>query len=370
MIDPSRLAPETWAVVAGRPDGPGAPLNHPITPASNFRPGGARWYARTEATDTVEALELAIGGLEGGPTLVFSSGMAAAAAVLDLVPNGGHVSLPAACYHGVAGLVEQAESRGRWTVSRIDQTDTDAWMAAVVTSDLVWLESPSNPLLELADLERIAATPDRKALLAVDATLASPMGAGLLRLGVDMVMHSATKFIGGHSDLLAGSVSWLRPDLGEHLLTARNLGGGFPGALETFLALRGIRTLPLRMERASTNALVLAQRLQGHRSVTRVRYPGTGAMVSFEVAGGDPAADRVCETVGLIAHATSLGGVETSIERRSGKPGAEQLPTGLIRMSVGIEAVDDLWVDLGSALNGLDTPGAPQPAPGGPVDSP
>jgi cystathionine gamma-synthase len=255
-------------------------------------------------------------------------------------------------------------------VSRIDQTDTDAWMGAVATSDLVWLESPSNPLLELADLDRVVAVPDRRALLAVDATLASPMGAGLLRQGVDMVMHSATKFIGGHSDLLAGSVSWLRPDLGERLLTARNLGGGFPGALEAFLALRGIRTLPLRMERASANAVVLAQRLAGHRTVTRVRYPGNGAMVSFEVAGGDPAADRVCETVGLIAHATSLGGVETSIERRSGKPGAEHLPPGLIRMSVGIEAVDDLWVDLESALDGLDTPGAPQPTPGGPVDSP
>jgi cystathionine gamma-synthase len=243
-------------------------------------------------------------------------------------------------------------------------------MAAVATSDLLWLESPSNPLLELADLETIAATPGRTALLAVDATLASPMGAGLLALGVDMVMHSATKFIGGHSDLLAGSVSWLRPDLGERLLTARSLSGGFPGALEAFLALRGIRTLPLRMERASSNARDLARRLEGHRAVTRVRYPGTGAMVSFEVAGGDRAAERVCESLGLIAHATSLGGVETSVERRSGKPGGEHLPAGLVRMSVGIEAVDDLWADLQSALDGLDIPGAYQPAPGGPTRSP
>jgi cystathionine gamma-synthase len=303
----------------------------------------------------VEALELAIGGLEGGPTLVFSSGMAAAAAVLDLVPVGGHVSLPESCYHGVASLVEGAESRGRWRVSRISLTDTDGWLAAVAASDLVWLESPSNPLLEVADLARITGASDCPAVLAVDATLASPMGAGLLGMGVDIVMHSATKFIGGHSDLLAGSVSFLRQDLGERLSTARSLGGGFPGALETFLALRGIRTLPLRMERAAANAAGLAQRLESHRAVTRVRYPGSGAMVSFEVAGGDENAERVCQTVALVAHATSLGGVETSLERRSGKAGGEHLPAGLIRMSVGIEAVEDLWVDLVAALDGLDT---------------
>lgn len=353
MIEPGSVSAETWTVVGGRPGGPGEPLNHPISPATTFRPGGERWYSRNEGNDTLDALEEVIGGLDGGETVVFSSGLAAAAAVFDLVPMGGRLVLPVDCYHGSVALATRQAEAGRFAIVRVGVTDTEGWVEQAAVADLLWIESPSNPLLEVADLGTICSG-TRRALVAVDATMGTPLGPSALATGADLVMHSATKFIGGHSDLLAGTVTGHARDLVSRVRETRRLGGGFPGALEVYLALRGVRTLALRFEKASHNALVLVGRLRGHRSVETVFHPGWGSMVSFSVRGGDDAADHVCRSVRVIAHATSLGGVESSIERRSGPgPGTEHLPPGLIRFNVGIESVEDLWSDLATALDSI-----------------
>jgi cystathionine gamma-synthase len=359
---------ETLLVNAGRPGGAGEPLNHPVVPASNFAPGGTHWYSRSDGTDTVDAFEAVLGELDGGTSVSFASGMAAVAAVLDLTPVGGRVVIGPDTYHGVSTLLADGEASGRWTVVVLDHAATGDWIDECSRADVVWLESPSNPLLDVSDLPAICGTDGRRAMVVVDSTFSTPLGQTPLRLGADVVVHSATKFIGGHSDLLSGVASVARPDLHEAIRRRRTLGGASPGALETFLALRGLRTLALRLDRASSNAHELATRLERHSSVSRVRYPGLpshpehqlaarfmagfGGVVSFEV-GDDDAAERLVSGFGLIHHATSLGGVETTAERRSGYPGSEHIPTGLIRMSVGCEHVEDLWSDLAEGLDGL-----------------
>ncbi len=352
MIEPGSVSPETWMVVAGRPEGPGEPLNHPISPATTFRSGGERWYGRNEGNDTLDALEQVIGGLDGGETVVFSSGLAAVSAVFDLVPVGGRLVLPADCYHGSVALAMRLAETGRFTVDRVAVTDTDGWIGAAADSDLLWLESPSNPLLEIPEVKTICSG-RRRPMVAVDATMGTPLGPSALAAGADLVMHSATKFIGGHSDLLAGTVTGRSGELVARIRETRRLGGGFPGALEVYLALRGVRTLALRFEKASANAVFLAGRLRDHRQVEVVFHPGWGSMVSFRVRGGDDFADQVCRSLRVIANATSLGGVESTIERRSGHgAGTEHLPSGLIRLNVGIESAEDLWSDLKAALDG------------------
>lgn len=358
-----RLSPGSWAVWAGRPDGVDAPLNTPIVPASNFADPSS--YARSTGTPTWEAFETVLGGLEGARTVSFSSGMAAISAVLGLVPVGGHVAIPTDCYQGVAAAIAAGVERGRWTAEEIDVTDTRSWIRALGSADLAWLESPTNPLLDIADLATIAAAP-RHGLLAVDNTFATPLNQRPIRSGADLSIHSVTKFLGGHSDLLMGAVAVSDEQLWDRLVWQRSIGGAVPGALESYLATRGLRTLAVRMERSQDSAAVLAQRLSEDRRVHGVRYPGLathpghalaaaqldrfGAMVSFEVLGAADAADRVCEAVRLIRHTTSLGGVESSIERRAAVPGQEHLPAGLIRLSVGIEDPEDLWRDLAQAL--------------------
>lgn len=340
------LTEASWLVAGGRPEGPGDPLNHPITAASTFLPGGDHWYARPDGTPSVSALEEVIGGLEGGTAVAFSSGMAAAAAVLGLVPVGGSLALPQDCYHGVASLAEQGVAAGRWTLVRIE--DDSRWPDAL-QCDLVWIETPSNPLLSEVDLTALGSAP-RRGMLAVDGTFATPLRMRPLDLGADVAVHSATKLIGGHSDLVLGIAVAASDPVSTALREARALGGGSPGALETFLALRGVRTLRVRLDAMEANARELATRLRGHPAVGTVRYPGFGAVMSFDLVGGDTAADRACGRVSLIRHTTSLGGVETTMERRSGYPASEHLPPGLIRMSVGLEDVDDLWSDLAAAI--------------------
>jgi cystathionine gamma-synthase len=184
----------------------------------------------------------------------------------------------------------------------------------------------------------------------VDNTFASPLLQQPLSLGADVVVHSATKLIGGHSDLLLGVVVARNPEIVERLVSARTLHGATPGALESFLALRGLRTLPLRLAAGQESAALLAERLADHPAVEEVRYPGSGVMLSFVVTGGAPVADGVCDRVRLLVPATSLGGVETTIERRQKYAGDAHVPPGLLRMSVGIEDPDDLWTDLSRAL--------------------
>jgi cystathionine gamma-synthase len=235
----------------------------------------------------------------------------------------------------------------------VDVTDTAAVTAAAAGADVVWLETPTNPTLDVADLAAIAlATKAAGARLVVDSTFATPILERPIGHGASIVLHSATKFIGGHSDLLLGLCVSADEAVVERLRTARTLQGATPGALEAFLALRGLRTLALRLAAAEANAVVLVQRLRGHPCVERVLYPGRGAMVSFVMRGGAAAADRACDRVRLVVSATSLGGVETSMERRQKYAGDAAVDPGLVRMSVGIEDVDDLWHDLAQALDG------------------
>jgi len=379
------LRPETAVICAGRPSrAASGPLNVPVVLASNFRAGitpapgtqqGSRSYARTDATPTWEALEAAVGQVEGGHAVAFSSGMAAVAAVLDLVPAGGRIVAPADCYFGVGELLADARQQGRWAVDRVDLTDTASVQAAAVGADLLWLETPSNPLLDIADLPALCAAGRRAgAIVGVDNTFATPLLQQPLALGADVVVHSATKFIGGHSDLLSGITVARERALAERLRHRRGLSGATPGALEAFLALRGLRTLALRLDRGQRNAGELARRLDQHPAVSRVRYPGLpghpghgtaaaqmtgfGAVLAFEVADARTA-DRLCHAVQLIVRATSLGGVESTIERRSKLPGQGHLPPGLLRLSVGCEHIDDLWNDLNSALDRASRPEHP-----------
>lgn len=361
---------ESWLVSAGRDRRPGSPLNVPPVPASNFVLGERRAYSRDDGTPGWEALEEIVGGLEGGSAIAFASGMAAIAAIFDQLPTGSVVAVPDDCYQGVAGLAQIGQSRGRWTVHRVPVADTARWVEMCAVADLMWLESPSNPLLTVGDLDVICAAPRKRgAIIGVDNTFATPLNQRPLALGADVAVQSVTKFIGGHSDLLGGVVTVRDASLLATLRHARELAGATPGALEVFLAVRGIRTLALRLERAQQSAMTLAERLARHPKVTVTRYPGLpshpsheaakrqlrgfGTIVTFDLQGTAAEADAVCASLQLIQHATSLGAVESTIERRAGIPGQEHLPATLLRLSVGIEAVEDLWTDLDRALRNV-----------------
>lgn len=341
--------PATIAVSAGRPHGIGEPLNHPITLASNFR-GEEGVYSRTHGTPGWIGLEEAVGALEGGRAVSFSSGMAAAAAaVFALAPK--VLVLPTYSYLGVRALVDDHVRQGHLHVRFVDIADTAAVVAAIAGADVVWVETPTNPTLDVADIPAIcAAAAAAGAKVVVDSTFATPVCARPLADGATIVIHSGTKFIGGHSDLLIGLAVAADDATYERLRQTRLVNGSTPGALEAFLALRGVRTLPLRMERMQANAVEVVARLRTHSAVADVRYPGFGAMVAFVLAGGADAADAACRAVRLIVPATSLGGVESSMERRQKYAGDAHVPPGLIRMSVGIEHVDDIWADLAQAL--------------------
>ena len=355
---PEDVSAETWLIAGGRPiPTPGGPLNTPIIGASTYTLGSDRVYSRNEGTEAWEAFEALLGGLEGGGAVAFSSGMAACAAVLSELPAGAHLVLCDDCYQGVAGIAEHGRQAYGWRVERLNATD-DRWLERSATADMLWLESPSNPLLEVADLAAICAAPRAPATrIVVDNTFATPLLQRPLELGADLVVHSATKLIGGHSDLLMGAAVTADPEELQRLHSSRSLFGATPGMLECFLALRGARTLALRLDRAQRTARELAERLARHQAVVRVRYPGLGTIISFELADG-AAAERACSAVTLVRHATSLGGVETSLERRAVHPGQEHLPPGLIRLSVGLEAVEDIWKDLGTALSTKGSLGA------------
>ncbi|HEY2898193.1 MAG TPA: PLP-dependent transferase [Gemmatimonadaceae bacterium] len=361
------MKPDSWLVSAGRPIEPGAPLNIPLIPASNFTIGAGREYSRDDGTPTWEALEEIVGGLELGKSVAFASGMASIAAVFDQLSAGAVVALPDDCYQGVAGLVAAGAEQKRWTVQRVRVDDTDGWIRACASADLIWLESPSNPLLTVVDLEIVCAAPRKPgSIVAVDNTFATPLNQQPLAFGATVSLQSATKFIGGHSDLLSGVATTRSEGLWHALRKSRELRGATPGTLETFLAIRGARTLALRLERAQQTAMMLAARLEEHALISRVRYPGLpshpthatakrvlkgfGTIISFDMAGGAEVADRVCRNVKLARHATSLGAVESTIERRAAIPGQGHLPASLLRLSVGIENGEDLWADLDSAM--------------------
>lgn len=370
----------------GRPPAaPGAPLNPPVVLSSTFHQGGEPVYGR-DGNPTWSALEDVLGALEGGAALTFASGLAAISAVLENLPIPGRVVVPGDAYNGTRRFLADVATRGRLRFRTVDISDTDAALRVCAEMcatpgrssesagsfgrhGLLWLESPTNPLLAVADLAALTqGAHDLGMDVVVDNTFASPLLQRPLDLGADAVVHSATKILAGHSDVVLGAVVTRRDDLLAALATRRSLHGAIPGPWEAWLALRGTRTLALRVERSGANAAELARRLCDHPAVEQVRYPGLpghpghqvaaaqmrgfGAMVAFDVRGGAGPADAVVERLRLLTAATSLGGVETTIERRGRWQGEEGLPGGLLRMSVGIEDVEDLWADLDRALSG------------------
>ena len=349
---PPALSPATVTVTGGRPPRePDAPLNVPISMASTYVAGGDTEYGRY-GNPSWEAFEDVLGSLEGGRALAFSSGMAAVTTVLDLVGHGAKVVAPQHAYQGSIMSLADLEARGRLTAELVDIEDTAAVVAACADAALVWLETPTNPALELADIETIAAAAhEAGAYVVVDNTFATPLLQQPISLGADIVVHSATKYLSGHSDVLLGALVVADDELFAVLKNRRSLTGSVPGTLESWLALRGMRTLHLRVERAQANAQALLPRLREHPAISDVRYPGFGAIISI-VLDGELAADLLVRKTSLWVHATSLGGVESTFERRRRwKTEARTIPEGLVRMSVGIEDVDDLWADLSTALD-------------------
>jgi cystathionine gamma-synthase len=364
------LHPNSLAVAAGRPPRqPSGPVNPSMMLSATFHAGGSRTYGR-EGNDSTEAFEAAVGALEGGRTVSFSSGMAASSALVEGLPAGSVIVLPDRFYNYLRTLFDAQVALGRAELRVVDTTDTEATVDALdgAAGGLLWLELPSNPRLTVPDLPALtAAARARGVLSVVDATLATPLGIRPLEHGADVALHSATKFIAGHSDVIMGVLSVTDEALYETLLTRRNLTGALPGALETFLALRGLRTLAVRLDRSCANAAVLASRLAEHPAVTAVEYLGFadhpqadrvaklmshhGAIISFTVRSVAQA-EELCQRVRLINHASSLGGVETLLERRGRYPGelAQGTPAEMLRLSVGIEHVEDLWDDLAQAL--------------------
>lgn len=332
----------TVTVAAGRPDhGPGQPLNAPVELASALRAGGGIEYARHDARNS-RAFEQVLGALEGGHAVLFASGMAATSAVLDVLrPES--ITTPPVIYPGTRSAIERRH---------IPQGP-----------GLQWLESPTNPDLRVFDIAATAAL----GRTAVDNTFATPLGQRPLALGAEVVVHSVSKYLSGHSDLILGAVVCRDDDLAREFRTHRELDGAIPGPMEAWLALRGVRTLDVRLRRAHANASVLASRLQEHPHVEQVIWPGLPSHPDHELAmrqmniitpilgliprGGAEAAQRLCENTHLWTHATSLGGVESTLERRRRHAFESPLvDAALVRMSVGIEHVEDLWADLDAAL--------------------
>jgi cystathionine gamma-synthase len=349
------LHPETSAITAGRPEvSPDASLNPPIVFSSTYHAGGPVGYGRY-GNESWSALEAAISELEGGQTLSFSSGMAAISAVFSILPIGAPVVASNQGYSGTMGLLNQHHASGRLEVRFVDITNTEEVIAALKGAALLWLESPTNPCLDVADLPTLIAAAKKLTIgVGVDNTFATPLVQQPLSMGADIVMHSVTKFLAGHSDVVLGSLSTSDTALFKRLDEARRFNGAIPGPFEAWLALRGIRTFPVRFRAAEKNAQQLISRLEAHSKVTKVRYPGFGAVISFEVDGSAEQAEKVCESSRLIAHATSLGGVESLWERRRRWAlESPSVPEQLIRLSVGCEHVEDLWQDIEQALASL-----------------
>ena len=349
------LHPETSAITAGRPEvAPDASLNPPIIFSSTYHAGGPVGYGRY-GNESWSALEAAISELEGGQTLSFSSGMAAISAVFSILPIGAPVVASNQGYSGTMGLLNQHHASGRLEVRFVDITKTEEVIAAMKGAALLWLESPTNPCLDIADLPALIAAAKKQTIgVGVDNTFATPLVQRPLSMGADIVMHSVTKFLAGHSDVVLGSLSIADSALFKRLEESRRFNGSIPGPFEAWLALRGIRTFPVRFRAAEKNAQQLVTHLESHAKITKVRYPGFGAVISFEIDGTAEQAEKVCESSRLIAHATSLGGVESLWERRRRWAlESPSVPEQLIRLSVGCEHVADIWQDIEQALAAL-----------------
>ena len=376
---------ETLAIHAGQqPDPSTGAVMTPIYQTSTYAQQGVGRhqgyeYSRT-GNPTRTALEACLAELEGGGFgLAFASGMAATDAVLRLLSPGDHVLAGDDVYGGTFRLFDKEFRRYGLEFTYVDTTDLREVAAALrLTTRLVWLETPSNPLLNVTDVRGVVAlVKDRPQppLLAVDNTFATPYLQRPLELGADIAVHSTTKYLGGHSDVVGGALVGRDPALRDRLAFLQNAVGAVPGPLDCFLVLRGLKTLPVRMDRHAGNAAALAEFLAGHPAIARVLYPfhpshpqeqtarrqmlNGGGMLSFVLRGGARAARRAAEGTRLFTLAESLGGVESLIEVPAAMTHASTAESplavdpGLVRLSVGLEHIDDLLEDLEHALSGL-----------------
>jgi cystathionine gamma-synthase len=369
---------ETLAVHAGgEPDRETGAVVPPIHLATTFRhgPAGERvdgYEYQREHNPTQERLEVALAALEGGAAaLAFGSGMAAMNGLLEALPAGSHLLIPRDCYTGLRTLTQEFLPERGISATAVDLADLAAVRAALrPNTRLVWAETPSNPRLEVADIAALAGIAhSHGAVLACDNTFATPVLQRPLALGADVVMHSTTKYFGGHSDVMGGALVFARADeLHASAAHRRHITGAILAPFSAWLTLRGCRSLPARMAWHCRNARALAELLAAHPAVATVNYPGlashpghavaaaqmsdSGGMLSFEMRGGREAALAVAGALQLAINATSLGGPETLVEHRASVEGPNpSSPQGLLRVSVGLEAREDLLADFAQALD-------------------
>jgi cystathionine beta-lyase/cystathionine gamma-synthase len=369
---------ETLAVHAGvTPDPSTGAIMTPIYQTSTFvqsAPGEHQGYDYSRSGNpTRTALEKCIAELEGAKYgLAFSSGLAAIDTIMRLLNPGDHVIVGNDVYGGTFRLFERVLKRYGLEFSWVDLTTPEALKEALQPNTrLLWLETPTNPLMSLADMKTLASSAPQNVIVAVDNTFASPVIQQPLAFGAHVVMHSSTKYLGGHSDVVGGLLALNDDKMYETLKFLQNAAGAVPGPMDCFLTLRGIKTLAIRMEKHSSNALQIAQFLEDHPAVKRVRYPGLeshpqytlarrqmrlpGGMISLELESAE-AARRMTMRTRIFALAESLGGVESLIEQpgtmthMSTSDSTIAVPNTLVRLSVGIEHVDDLIDDLRQAL--------------------
>jgi cystathionine gamma-synthase len=311
-----------------------------IWPYEDGEPGEYH-YARY-GNPTQSAAELALGELEGGEALLFPSGTGAGTAVvLAFLRPGATIALAEGAYYGTSVLFRELEP---WGLRFVEFDQTGEPPDGI---DLIWLEAPSNPFLTMPDLEAASRHP---APVLVDATAATPVYLRALERGADYVLHSATKFLTGHHDVVLGAVVCRNPDDASRLGDLRSRTGIISTPESAWLLHRGLATLEVRMRRHTESAVAIAERLAGHDAVERVRYPGFGGLLSFDVAGGADAARKVETGTRRIANATSLGGARSTLETRRRWEG-ERVPDNLVRLSVGLEPLEELWGDLNGALS-------------------
>ena len=373
-LDLTGLGFETRAIHGGLgPDSATGAVNTPVYLSSTFKQeevGVHRGYEYARSGNPTRAsLEANLAVLEGATSgFAFASGLAAEDAVMRLLSPGDHLLLPDDAYGGTYRLATRVHAPAGLLVDAVDLTDLavlhDAWRPG---TRMVWIESPTNPMLRVIDIAAVAAVAhEHGALVVVDNTFATPYLQQPIPLGADIVVHSTTKYLGGHSDIVGGFAATRSPEVAERLAFLQNAAGAVPGPLDCFLVQRGLKTLAVRMERHCANARAVVEVLRGHPAVEAVYYPpacgqmrASGGMVSFTLAGGEPAAVAVCARTRIFTLAESLGAVESLIEHPARMTHASvagstnEVPGDLVRLSVGLETADDLVADLRQALDSL-----------------
>ncbi|WP_158859073.1 trans-sulfuration enzyme family protein [Lunatibacter salilacus] len=365
------MKPETIAIhLSNQVNDLNHPVIQPITLSTTFLHGDESLiYSRMENPNR-RTLESVMAALEkGSDAAAFASGNAAGMAIFQALPLGAHIIVPLDMYHGLQKQLREIVN-DKLDISFVDMTDLDKLRSAIKPdTELIWLESPSNPLIQISDLRKIGVlAKERNIRLVCDNTFATPILQNPMEFGADLVMHSATKYIGGHSDVLGGILVTRKKDaFWEKIKTIQAIGGAVPSAFDCYLLCRSIKTLPYRIKGHCENAMAIATFLESHDEIEKVYYPGLasdpghqvarsqmtgfGGMLSFLIRGDANRADRFVSSLKLFSNATSLGGVESLIERRARVEGPDSKSAeNLIRMSVGLENVEDLIADLNSAL--------------------